>query len=279
MCYTFGNMLGNKYNIQRIENLLKKGELPHALLFSGPKYIGKTNYAKDLAERILGDYSKIDYLEIKPRIPPKKTREIISVDDIRDLKKNLAGRAQGGKRVIILREVEKMRNSAQNAFLKVLEEPAEGITFIMIANNIEGILSTIKSRVVHFSFVRPKFCDWSDELKEGIEELDSDEKLILEGIPELWRKMKSEECDIIKEQLAKSISIVKGKTYERLPSADLLARKSEREELQEIIDLSLIYAYKSGRSEEILKKILEVRRLLNGQSNKRLLLAQIALTK
>lgn len=279
MCYTFGNMLGNKYNIQRIENLLKKGELPHALLFSGPKYIGKLNYARDLAERILGDYSKIDYLEIKPRIPPKKTREIISVDDIRDLKKSLAGRAQGGKRVIILREVEKMRNSAQSAFLKVLEEPAEGVVFILLANQVDGLLATIKSRVVQFAFTSPSFEDWDEELKFGLDDFSVEEKLILEGMPELWRRLKGEKHDIIKEQLDMAIGIVKGKTFERLPIADTLARKGEREYLQEIINLALVYAYKSGYSHEILQQLVLARRLLNGQTNKRLLFAQIALTK
>lgn len=55
---------------------------------------------------------------------------------------------EGGNRIFILRDIERMKSEAINALLKTLEEPKEGDFFILLSNNLKNILPTIKSRSI-----------------------------------------------------------------------------------------------------------------------------------
>ena len=88
-----------------------------------------------------------------------KQKASISVEAIRELKKDVYLRPFFSKRKIyILENAEKMTVEAQNAMLKIFEEPPSYVTIILICNGLSKILSTIKSRAVTYKFpnLKPK---------------------------------------------------------------------------------------------------------------------------
>lgn len=72
----------------------------------------------------------------------------IKIDRIRELAYRASTTSyEGGNRIFILRDVEKLKKEAANALLKLIEEPEKGDFFILTANNL-NILPTIKSRAI-----------------------------------------------------------------------------------------------------------------------------------
>ena len=80
--------------------------------------------------------------EIKPT---SKLRQIV-VDEIRDLEHHLFLKTGNKRKIGIIYEADRMAIQAQNAFLKTLEEPTQGTILVLITNNVDGLLPTIKSR-------------------------------------------------------------------------------------------------------------------------------------
>lgn len=82
----------------------------------------------------------------------------ITIDSIRELKSNLSISApELKKKVVIISEAEKLNLESQNALLKILEEPNDDILFILETDNIESLLSTIKSRCWIINFGPPTY--------------------------------------------------------------------------------------------------------------------------
>src|SRR3712207_8236404 len=79
-----------------------------------------------------------------------------SVDDIRELRENVAMAPMGsGKRVYILDEAHMLSNAAWNAFLKTLEEPPPHVVFVLATTEAHKVPPTIVDRCHRFDFHRP----------------------------------------------------------------------------------------------------------------------------
>lgn len=111
---------------------------PHALLLVGAIGVGKRTIAYALAGQLTKS-TLITGME-----PDEKGT--ISIDAVRNLYQRTRSR-QDGRQVIVIDHAEAMGIEAQNAFLKLLEEPREGVTFILTAPSAEALLPTISSRV------------------------------------------------------------------------------------------------------------------------------------
>jgi hypothetical protein len=109
----------------------------HALCIVGDSGSGTGSVADRLANELAGNPQLVTH------IAPEKG--LISIDRIRHLYEQTRS-IQQGKRVIIIDDADAMSVDAQNALLKLLEEPVENVHFILTTHHETGLLSTIKSR-------------------------------------------------------------------------------------------------------------------------------------
>jgi len=123
-------------------NILKKkieaGSIPHAILFHGPPGTGKTTLARIIARHV--KCSQYDFQE-------NNTADYRGIDSIREIR-NVIHQApiNGQSRVWLLDEVHKATNDAQNAMLKLLEEPPDHVYFILCTTEPQKLISTIQQR-------------------------------------------------------------------------------------------------------------------------------------
>lgn len=116
-------------------------EPPQGLLLVGPEGIGKRTLAHKLAEQLVDHPTAIRTLS-----PDEKGT--ITIDTVRELYKVTRSK-QDGHQVIIIERADSMSLEAENALLKLLEEPRAGLTFILTALQLEALLPTIQSRIQH----------------------------------------------------------------------------------------------------------------------------------
>ncbi|HEU0266153.1 MAG TPA: AAA family ATPase, partial [Candidatus Saccharimonadaceae bacterium] len=109
-------------------------DLPQSLLLSGEKGAGLGTLARDLASQQLVQI-------VKPTDKDGVADELngsISITEIRSLYESTRGKSKA-RRVIIIDDADRMTHSAQNAFLKLLEEPPELVHFILTAHSVEPL--------------------------------------------------------------------------------------------------------------------------------------------
>jgi DNA polymerase-3 subunit delta' len=97
----------------------------------------------------------------------KKPSKQISVDQVRGLADFIGMSAhQGGRRVVVIYPAEAMNPNAANALLKNLEEPPQGLLFILVAHKPQQLLPTILSRCLSFALPAPDAASASRWLAE-----------------------------------------------------------------------------------------------------------------
>lgn len=152
---------------------------PHALLLHGRAGIGKFDFARYFSQSLLclnnsatghacgecaschwfNDEGHPDFRLLSPEqeneseeegTPAKKTKKKtqISVAQIRELSSflSLSSHRSGGVRVVLIHPAESLNVASANALLKMLEEPASGVIFILVAHQLQRLLPTIISR-------------------------------------------------------------------------------------------------------------------------------------
>lgn len=142
----FDNIIGHTAIRKNFINSIESGNFSHAHLITGEDGIGKSFVALEAAMNIIGKDVYREYADIvECRIANK--RKSISVDQIRQIIEESNRKPyEGNRKVIILHDSDKMTIQAQNAFLKTIEEPPEGVFILLLCENQEKILDTIKSR-------------------------------------------------------------------------------------------------------------------------------------
>jgi len=178
------SIAGHTNVIEIIKRMLSSGQVPHALLFTGPSGVGKMLTARILAAAMLCEGQGVS----KPcgRCPAcqKVVHDThpdlviianggasIKIDQVRALQHEVALTPYyGGRRVFIMEAVEGLTAQAANSLLKLLEEPPESAMFIMTATQSHSILPTVVSRCRIISFQPLAFTALTDLLvARGIE--------------------------------------------------------------------------------------------------------------
>ncbi len=152
----FEDVVGQKAITNTLENAIKNNHLAQALLFTGPRGVGKTTCARILAKRINQEGAEINPDEdFAFNIFELDAASNNSVDDIRNLTDQVRIPPQTGKyKVYIIDEVHMLSQAAFNAFLKTLEEPPAHAIFILATTEKHKIIPTILSRCQIFDFKR-----------------------------------------------------------------------------------------------------------------------------
>ena len=180
---TFNEVVGQEHVTKTLTNSIELNQTSHAYLFTGPRGVGKTTMARVLAKAVncvnvpncclqpigerkfcdnclsINSGSMIDLIEID-------AASNRSIDDIRDIKeKSLFAPNIGTKKVYIIDEAHGLTGPAQQAFLKLLEEPPENVIIILATTEISSIPQTIISRCQRFDFNRISLNQMSSHLK------------------------------------------------------------------------------------------------------------------
>ena len=145
---TFNDMIGQDAIVKTLNNAIKNDNIPQALLFCGPRGVGKTSCARILAKTINNLEDDFEY-----NIFELDAASNNSVEDIRNITDQIRIPPQTGRyKVYIIDEVHMLSNQAFNAFLKSLEEPPEHVVFILATTEKNKILPTILSRCQIYDF-------------------------------------------------------------------------------------------------------------------------------
>ena len=161
----FQNILGNDKIKELLQEAVKANKVSHSYLFVGQAGIGKKMIATEFAKAILclGDdkycnncksclefdgNNNPDFILIEPE------GNNIKIDQIRNMQRKVQEKPIiSNKKVYIINSADLMTKEAQNALLKTLEEPPEFVTIILVGENENEFLATIKSRcmILHFN--------------------------------------------------------------------------------------------------------------------------------
>ena len=154
--------------MRTLRNAIAQDKVHHAYLFVGSRGTGKTSMAKILAASLncvngptvtpcgecdscvaIASATSLDVIEMD-------AASNNSVDDIRDLRENVAFAPVSGRhKVYILDEAHMLSTAAWNAFLKTLEEPPPHTIFVLATTEANKVLPTVVDRCHRFDFARP----------------------------------------------------------------------------------------------------------------------------
>lgn len=144
---TFADVRNQEHIVTVLQGALKKGTIPHALLFTGSRGTGKTTVARIFAGAI--GAHEVDIYEID-------AASNRGIDDIRALKESVHTLPyKSPYKVYIIDEVHMLTKEAFNALLKTLEEPPAHVVFILATTEEDKLLPTIISRCQRFTFHAP----------------------------------------------------------------------------------------------------------------------------
>lgn len=229
---TPGKLFGLYEHEQRFLNLINENRLPHALVFHGPKGVGKYTTAVRLARTLIGaardasfsntvDGTGDNTVDMFGAAPP--SRNILTKFDIPDMHPDaqrimagshpdllivggqgeddvqsksgailidqarkvpaflrLKSSIEGGWRVVIIDNADRLNRNAQNALLKILEEPPTRTVLILVTHHLGHLLPTIRSRTQTIRFMSLNDADFDAWLKAQDQPVSSDEKAWLQ---------------------------------------------------------------------------------------------------
>ena len=210
----------NALTEKMLASTIKK--MPQSLLLTGENGVGLGAVAKYIAEK-----RNVTPLIILPEKDEKidLDKGVISVDIIRRLY-NEASTKTPTDRMIIIDYAERMTAQAQNAFLKLLEEPGQNIYFILVSHSSAKLLPTILSRTERLE-IRPITVKQSDELLDLLDVKDAKKRsqllFMASGLPAELTRLATDIAyfDRMSVIVRDSRDLLRGSLYQKL----LLAQK------------------------------------------------------
>jgi DNA polymerase-3 subunit gamma/tau len=195
----FEDVVGQDHVVKTLKNAIRRDRVAHALIFSGPRGIGKTSVARILAKALNCEKGPAETpcnectncREITEGVS-MDVREIDGasnrgIDEVRELRENVKFSPLTSRyKVYIIDEVHMLTKEAFNALLKTIEEPPPHVIFMFATTEVHRVPATILSRCQRHEFRRMSIKQISATLRkiataEGIEISDAGLSLIAEG--------------------------------------------------------------------------------------------------
>lgn len=160
----FSNILGNEEIKKILEKSINTQKISHSYMFIGQSGIGKFMFAKEFAKAILcqGKQKPCNKCEACIKFNGENNPDIQIIDEeeksiktetIKEMAKGVYEKPiVSSKKVYIINDSQKMTKEAQNSLLKTLEEPPEYVVIILITENENLLLNTIKSRCTKLKY-------------------------------------------------------------------------------------------------------------------------------
>jgi DNA polymerase-3 subunit delta' len=160
----------SEQTLSELNFIIQTDQIPNALLFSGKRNTGKRQQALEFAKGCnCKDTTQqpcnrcVSCKKITAGMHPdiiqvslSEKKKMISVSQIREIGLLISGKPnEARKRMVLILDADKMNVQAQNALLKVLEEPPQNTFFILTATQLPPLLPTILSRCRQIRFSPP----------------------------------------------------------------------------------------------------------------------------
>jgi DNA polymerase III delta prime subunit len=219
-------------------------DLPQALIVTGKVGTGTFEVATHIAQT-LGAHEEVLLPKKKSKDGKKFDVDIengrVVTEDIRSLYDSVRGK-QTSPRVFIIRKADRLMPNAQNALLKLLEEPSKNVYFILETYNSEALFATIRSRTQTLD-VLPITAEQTNALIKDLGITDATRriqlKFIAEGLPaELQKLVENEEYfNIRAERMNDARQFLQSNAYDKL----LIIQKyqTSRENTLQLLDSAL----------------------------------------
>lgn len=245
---------------ESLSNIVKSGQIPHALLFSGVRGTGKTSAARIVAKIIncKGKNAPCNKCEHCTSITNGTDMDVIEmdaasnrgIDDIRALRDVVKLAPTNSKaKIYIIDEAHMLTTEASNALLKTLEEPPSHVYFILATTNPEKLIDTIRSRTTIVNFTKAT----KEETKRSLKRIVPGEKLKIndEDIEKIIKLSRGSFRDAVKllEQYSKDNKFLDGLQAD---SSDLLMTILKKD-----VDKSIEIIKKSSNIENLTDDLLD----------------------
>ncbi len=162
----FSGLYGNRETVNRLSALIARDTLPHAFLLLGEDRSGRHTLAYEISAALNCDCRGDGKTDLPcrrcnncRRILQNKFTDVktlgksggkatIGVDEVRLFREDVfLSPTESRYKIYLIENAECLTPQAQNALLKVIEEPPAGVIFFLMANSADKILTTVKSRV------------------------------------------------------------------------------------------------------------------------------------
>jgi len=289
----FDQFLGNERIVTALRGMLASGRVPSALLFSGPRGVGKYTLAQMFAQAANCERMKDDFcgecdtcrriarladpaplierglaergesadaaavervpllLETHPdvwaivpdpvRLKNPVARPMIRMGQLRAVQRAAYFRPQGRRRVFILDGADTMRRTDADVFLKILEEPPETATLILLATAADSLLPTIRSRCLRFHFAPVPAAQVEEFLKARRDLKPAERKLaaqLSDGSPGVALAIDLAESARLRRSVLQLVErAVRGEGYRQIFAATAQLAKNEKESFENILGL------------------------------------------
>lgn len=267
---------------------------PHAILLAAASGSGKMAVAQHLVAKILelepAKISQNQYI----KIVAAQDKKAISIEDVRELQKFMQLKTIGKARIrraAIIEQAEHLTTEAQNALLKLLEEPPADTIIILTASHIRALLPTIRSRVQLINLITPG----KEQLSAHFKSLSFTDENIAKsyflsgGLPGLMHSLLSEDAaHPLVASVAQAKQLLQQTPLEKLAAADKLSKQKDEawntiDAMQRIAHAALSQAAQRGNSSataqwhKVQKQAFAAKEALQKNANTKLVLTKLLL--